>query len=109
MKKMILLIIAMVPIPSISIMAHAKINELNNQKRINVLDNSSVKEARRLLWTPGAAQLTLDEMYSNFSSRSDLESIDEIDKVFDLHLQNLIDGGLLRLEEQVASMAPSIQ
>lgn len=107
MRKIILWLLTLVPVSSIAVLAQAKINNIENKNRADVLDNMSVREARRLLWSPGYSQLTLGDLQNNYYERSGIENREEFEETFDKHLQNLIDSGQLKIKGQIVSMAPS--
>lgn len=106
-KKAIFSALAMLPIASISAVAHAKMLEAEGEEQSNLLEDEAVN-ARRLLMPLGAMSISVEDSKAHLAQQTGITDDKALDEEFQRQVKILIDKGIVQKDEKMLmSSGPS--
>lgn len=101
-------IVSLIPISSISMAATSKYYTLKDKENMEKLKVDSYK-LKSMIWSRMKTNVTYEEAYANFTSRTSLKNQQKVDIEFERILEVLANEGLIKLnEDNIMSPAPSL-
>lgn len=106
-RKLLLTLLAILPVASISTAAYCQLNELAGEEQNDLL-RAKIAKARRLLLPSGAIRSTLEAAKNRLAHQTGIMDEGELEEEFNYHVQILIDNGLVDTDEkEILAKGPS--
>lgn len=108
LKKVLLTILAMLPIASISTTAYCSLNEMAGEEQNDIL-RAQISLARKLLFQTGVLTTTYEEARERLAKQTGIQDQYELEEEFNRQIKILLDNGLIETQEiKMVSRTPSI-
>ena len=106
-RKLLLSVLAMLPVTSISTPAYSKLNEMAGEEQ-SELFQTQVRTAKRLIFSEGAISTTVQQAKERISAQTGVTDEDALSQELEKQVQILQANGLIELNEMnIGSKSPS--
>lgn len=107
-RKAILTLLAMMPVTSISTVAHCQLNAMAGEEQNDLLKDN-ISNSHKMLMAPGTNSISIEDSMNYFAQKSGITDPQTLDQEFAKHVKVLLDKGLIeKTEMNIRSQVPSI-